>query len=321
MLIHPTVYCLSAASSAFEIPGDYRFDALSDEKCAAIGTMMKIGQKAAFINMGGCPEAMEFGCLEGIPPACEDYLVDLGAHWELSTTQPNILYPMNATSGTGNNLIANNDDEYGATPFCRPDDEGVSSGNEWAGAWSHSNPEEGASGVYRFELSRSLTTASNTTDAQIAPGKTYDFGIAYWDPYETEFGWTDPGHFLTGCSADWINLTLAANTEIPAVEDNVTCTAPTKMVCQAVATGPTLDGDLDEWSNVEGGIVTALQNIFGTTYANGEATYKCVHDSEKVYFALEIPGDYRFNASSDEQCASIGTMTKIGSKVRRHDHL
>ena len=69
---------LSINHSALEIPGEYRFDPLDNKKCGAIGTMMPIGQKAGFLNMGGCPEAMENGCDAGIPPECSDYLVDLG---------------------------------------------------------------------------------------------------------------------------------------------------------------------------------------------------------------------------------------------------
>lgn len=186
---------------ALEIPGRYRFDTLDNKKCAAIGTMMKIGPKAAYINMGGCPEALQ-GCDDGIPAACEDYRVDLGAHWELRTTEQGVEYPMNATTGTGNDLIANNDDEYGVAPFCRFDDDDATAGNEWSGSWSHSNPVDGQDGVYSFEISRSLTTASTLTDKQLVAGGSYEFGIAYWDPFESEFGWTEAGHFLTGCSAD-----------------------------------------------------------------------------------------------------------------------
>ena len=39
------------------------------------------------------------------------YAFITGAHWELRTTQMDIEYPMNATTGSGNDLIANNDDE------------------------------------------------------------------------------------------------------------------------------------------------------------------------------------------------------------------
>jgi hypothetical protein len=75
-----------------EIPGQYRFDAADDQKCAAIGTMMKIGSKAGFINMGGCPLAMEDGCLNGVPTECDDYRVDLGAHWEVRRFCSVVLY-------------------------------------------------------------------------------------------------------------------------------------------------------------------------------------------------------------------------------------
>lgn len=278
---------------------------------------MPIGPKAAFLNMGGCPEAMENGCENGIPPECADYLVDLGAHWELRTTEQNVEYQMNATTGSGNDLIANLDDEYGVSSYCRPDDDDALAGNEWSGAWSHSNPVEGEAGMYRFELSRTLTTVSTATDAQLEAGNTYDFGIAYWDPSESEFGWSAAGHYLTGCSADWINLTLATDIEAAPVEDIVTCPAPDKLVCKSVSEVPTLDGNLDDWDSVEGGIVTEIKNIYGMVYGLGEASYKCVHDSEKVYFALEIPGEYRFNATDNKQCAAIGTMMKIGSKVRQ----
>jgi hypothetical protein len=248
--LHPTFFfivCHFFVDSALEIPGQYRFDALDDKKCAAIGTMMPIGPKAAFLkNMGGCPEAMENGCDNGIPPECADYLVDLGAHWELRTTEQNVEYQMNATTGSGNDLVANNDDEYGASPTCRSDDDDILAGNEWSGAWSHSNPVEGEAGMYRFELSRTLTTASTATDAQMEAGNTYDFGIAYWDPFETEFGWTAAGHFLTGCSADWISLTLAAEVEAALVEDIVTCAAPGKLVCKSVTNPPF---STEAWTN------------------------------------------------------------------------
>lgn len=114
---------------SLEVPGAYRFDPDDNKKCASIGTMMKIGPKAAYLNMGGCPEALQ-GCDNGPPPECDEYRVDLGAHWELRTTQQGVEYPMNATTGSGNDLIANLDDEYGVSPFCRPDDDDAVAANE-----------------------------------------------------------------------------------------------------------------------------------------------------------------------------------------------
>ena len=79
------------------------------------------------------------------------------------------------------------------SPFCRFDDDDANAGNEWAGAWTHTNPTDGATGTYKFELSRTLTTQSTVTDAQMVPGETYEFGVAFWDPFQTEEGWTDMG--------------------------------------------------------------------------------------------------------------------------------
>jgi len=196
---------------ALEIPGDYRFNSTDNRYCAAIATMMKIGTEATFLDMGGCPDAPVDGCAESsdIPDTCDAYRVDIGAHWELKGTKQGVLYPINATGGTGNDLVANKDDEYAVNSFCRFDDDGTDAGNEWAGAWAHTNPVDGEAGVYKFELSRLLKTKSSKTDTQMTPGETYSFGIAYWDPYEGETGWSKIGHFVTGCGTKWIDLELA----------------------------------------------------------------------------------------------------------------
>ena len=101
-------------------------------------------------------------------------------------------YPINVVDGSGNDLVANKDDEYSVGSFCRFDDDDADAGNEWAGAWMHTNPadatdiamtranEDGEPGSYIFEMSRLLTTASTATDAQLEAGKAIDFGFAYW---------------------------------------------------------------------------------------------------------------------------------------------
>jgi len=202
---------------AMEIPGDYSFDATNNHKCAAIGTMFKIGNDATFVDMGGCPDAA-YGCSAGIPASCDNYIVDIGAHWELRTTTRRVKYLLNVTGGTGDDLIANKDDEYGVSPYCRFDDkDGILGGNEWEGAWDHTNPIQGQPGKYIFELSRLLTTKSSRTDIQLAAGGTYKFGVAYWDPFQSISGWSDSGHYLTGCASEWIDLNLATKvpTQIP----------------------------------------------------------------------------------------------------------
>lgn len=207
---------------AFEFPGAYKFNASSDELSAAIGTMTKVGVMATFYNMGGCPDAMG-GCGEEgiIPDTCVDYVVDIGAHWELSTTEQGVEYALDAnmTSGTGDDPIANKDDEFAVTPYCRFDDNDSSSSNEWSGAWKHTNPTDGMDGTYIFELSRLLKTGSSATDAQYVAGQAYDFGVAFWDPFETENGWTDAGHYVTGCGSKWMELELATVESLAASEN------------------------------------------------------------------------------------------------------
>jgi len=211
---------------ALEIPGDYRFDPNDNHLCASIATMTKIGASASFINMGGCPDALS-GCDTGVPDTCADYVVDIGAHWELSTTEQNVAYPINVAdsgqAGTGDDGVANKDDEYGVSPECRFDDDDANAGNEWAGAWAHTNPTEGASGTYIFELSRSLKTPSSVTDAQLTPGESYSFGVAFWDPFEIQAtGWNGAGHYVTGCGTNWIELELVSPEKPP---DNSTSAA------------------------------------------------------------------------------------------------
>lgn len=83
--------------------------------------------------------------------------------------------------------------------------------------------QDGEAGSYIFEMSRLLQTASTATDAQLEAGKAIDFGFAYWDPYEIEeTGWTDSGHFVTGCSRDWISLKLVDENGEVAMEEEPT---------------------------------------------------------------------------------------------------
>eukprot|EP00977_Amphora_coffeiformis_P017212 scaffold5520_cov167-Amphora_coffeaeformis.AAC.2 len=203
---------------ALSIPGEYTFDPTNDKLCAAIATMFKVGADATYVDMGGCPDAA-LGCGGIVPDTCSSYLVDIGAHWELSTTQQGVMYGMNATSGTGKDLLAGKDDEFGVHSECRLDDQGANAGIEWSGAWSHSENVTGELGDYHFELSRLLATQSTTTDVQMSPGGTYKMGIAFWDPNQFATGWTDSGHYLTGCGNNWVDLVLGDaedETEAPA---------------------------------------------------------------------------------------------------------
>jgi hypothetical protein len=217
------VYDESRIYFAFEVPGAYRFDPNDDHKCASISTMMQVGPDATFFMMGGCPLAMGPNECDAVPGECDDHLVDIGGHWELKTTQMGVEYGVDLESGTGNDPIANKDDEYAVGAYCRFDDDDDLAANEWAAAWSHTNPildADAAASAYRatsnsndkyiFEMSRLLKTASTKTDAQLEAGQTIGFGVAYWDPnFSEDAGWNAPSHYVTGCSQSWINLILA----------------------------------------------------------------------------------------------------------------
>eukprot|EP00547_Thalassionema_nitzschioides_P013078 CAMPEP_0194262582 /NCGR_PEP_ID=MMETSP0158-20130606/46612_1 /TAXON_ID=33649 /ORGANISM="Thalassionema nitzschioides, Strain L26-B" /LENGTH=488 /DNA_ID=CAMNT_0039002741 /DNA_START=98 /DNA_END=1565 /DNA_ORIENTATION=+ len=289
---------------AFEVPGKYRFNTTDNHLCASISTMWKVGQLADYVNMGGCPVTLggTYGSkCDGVPENCYPYRVDLGAHWELKTTEMGVLYEGNRTSGTGNDPIANNDDEYAVTPYCRPDDDDANAADDWSGAWLHTSPDSSDGGSYVFEMRRPLTTESVISDVQLYAGETYDFGFAYWDPYENEeTGWSKAGHYVTGQSKDWISLTLEEPEEAKEIS------------CSRVFTEPTLDGDLSDWEDVEGAVIMLTGANGGLPYPGGYSSIKCTYDNNNIYFAFEVPGKYRFNTTDNHLCASISTMWKVG---------
>jgi hypothetical protein len=218
------VYDAEKIYYAFEIPGKYRFDAADNHLCTSVSTMFQIGEKASLFNMGGCPLADAVDC-SAAPGGCSDYLVDIGGHFELKTTERKVRYGEDLDSGTGNNLVANNDDEYAVGPFCRFDDDDSLAANEWAAAWDHTNATDGSMGNYIFEMSRYLKTASNATDAQLQGGNTINFGFAFWDPFENDAsGWSDNGHYVTGCSRNWIEMKLVDKDGKVAGDEDVTDT-------------------------------------------------------------------------------------------------
>jgi hypothetical protein len=158
------------------------FDSTDNHKCAAMSEMFQIGEKAELYNMGNCPLGM--GSCSGLAD-CSEYLVDVAPHMELATTERAVLYEPN--TGTGDDAIANKDDEYAISPYCRSDDNGSNAGNEWYGAWNFASAvaqehvvTDGEDGYYIFEVSRSLTTPSPETDVQLVPGKAVGWGFGFW---------------------------------------------------------------------------------------------------------------------------------------------
>lgn len=101
---------------AWTVKGPFRFNATNDRMCGSISTMWKVGVDAKYLNMGACPSIVsglryDEKCTEGVPPACYSYIVDLGLHWELKTTQQGVAYGADLESNSGNDLSWNKDDE------------------------------------------------------------------------------------------------------------------------------------------------------------------------------------------------------------------
>jgi len=240
---------------AIEIPGEYRFNANNDHQCASIATMTKVGSMAQFENMGACPDAMSGCTADGaIPDTCTDYRVDIGAHWELSATSMNTEYTVG--------------DEYAASPYCRLSDDDAEAGQEWSGAWSHTNPVDGEFGNYTFELSRTLTTPSTFSDAQIVAGETIQFGVAFWDPFVAEEGWDDVTHFVTGCASNWVDLELVVMNTTMAIDGNDTATTTNNT---SWATTNTTSSAMDDGSSNCGNTTDVACNNVASNTTGGES--------------------------------------------------
>jgi hypothetical protein len=82
--------------------------------------------------------------------------------------------------------------------------------------------------------------------------------------------------------------------------------------CYPTDSAPTLDANHTDWADVEGYTSDLINSNTGELYDVGTITAKCMYDSENIYFALEIPGEYRFNSTDDHLCAAIGFMFQMG---------
>jgi hypothetical protein len=260
----------------YQIPGKYMFDATDNHKCAALGTMFQKGEEAEMYNMGNCPLSDAVNC-EAVPEGCAPWAVDI-LHWELKTTERATTYLPN--EGSGDDPIANKDDEFAVGPWCRVDDNfGTSPGNEWTGAHDFMTDatdapvEDGTEGHYVFEISRPLTTPGIETDVQLKPGTELGYAVAFWDPYETDEGWTDLGHVVTGCSKDWIALRLVDENgnATPVFEDEETDTAASDVVSAADDTKPAgNEGDASQAQSTSASTVAgaAFTIFFAAAVAN-----------------------------------------------------
>ena len=132
-------------------------------------------------------------------------------HWELDCGPGELSGGQPVEGNPAGDDACNMDDEYSTTPEMREDDGGGDDANETAenslvGSWSHSAAEIGGDGTWVFEMARPLSTG-DSQDANWEAGGTAELVLAWWDPNETEEGWTDAGH-LTNAYDGWIEVSL-----------------------------------------------------------------------------------------------------------------
>jgi hypothetical protein len=93
------------------------------------------------------------------------------------------------------------------------------------------------------------------------------------------------------------------------------CADPGVLTCHPVVGDlPLLDGDLSDWADVVGIETSLYAPLTLQQYGPGKAKVKCAHSADdRIFMTLEIPGKYRFNATSNEMCAAVATMMKVGA--------
>lgn len=110
------------------------------------------------------------------------------------------------SSGSGNDVACNLDDEWATKPDEREDDDGSTAENSILGVWNHTDATTGAAGTWIFELRRPLQTGDEQ-DAQFTAGDELNMALAYWDPDQDSEGWADDGH-VQSANQGWIEVHL-----------------------------------------------------------------------------------------------------------------
>ena len=116
-------------------------------------------------------------------------------HWELEHEMGYVHNPNNSTGGHGNNGL---DDEWANSTTNRHDDTKESS--LW-GTYGYIADES----EWIFEFSRPLTTG-DAQDVQFKDNASFKLGLAYWDPSDSENGWSGSGHYISITEHEWITV-------------------------------------------------------------------------------------------------------------------
>ena len=185
-----------------EVPTDYDYNVDDHNLSPALAVQAKVVPEAS-THMGS--EEADLFISTG--------MVDIW-HWELDCGPGELSGGGASAEGRvagGDDEPCNMDDEYSTTPEMREDDGGGDEPNDAAensllGSWSHSAADIGGDGTWVFEMARPLSTG-DPQDASWEAGGTAELVLAWWDPNETEEGWTDAGH-LTNSYDGWVTVNL-----------------------------------------------------------------------------------------------------------------
>ncbi|XP_072976433.1 uncharacterized protein [Typha angustifolia] len=80
----------------------------------------------------------------------------------------------------------------------------------------------------------------------------------------------------------------------------------------------TVDGHADDWDEVEGSefaMLPALDFDQDQAYDGGKMTVKAVHDGGRVYFLLQVDGQYAYTKGENSKCPSVALMFQVGENA------
>ncbi|XP_020593358.1 uncharacterized protein LOC110033648 [Phalaenopsis equestris] len=84
----------------------------------------------------------------------------------------------------------------------------------------------------------------------------------------------------------------------------------------------TVDGHADDWAGVEGfefSLYPALDPDADKAYAGGKISIKAVHDGNRVFFLLQVDGEYAYSQGANTKCPSVALMFQVGENASYHN--
>ncbi len=147
-------------------------------------------------------------------------------HWKLQHNATYLHTPNPNSGRSGNGL----DDEWATSPTNRYDDAKESS---LYGAWNYNSEE----GEYVFEFMRPFTT-NDANDTQFSMDKAFYMNLAYWDPSQSETGWSGSGHYITVPDYNWIQINIG--TVAPEPQESSSDSSPAFLLWATLVTVATV---------------------------------------------------------------------------------